>query len=584
MESEASVNKIENKIRNKIKEKTTKHQRDYYLNEQLKAIQKELGEDNEENELKELETKVNKLKLSEEAKQKALSELKKLKNMPPNSSEASVIRGYVEWLISVPWDKNSRLKKDLLKSQEILDKDHYGLEKVKERIIEYLAVQQRTSKVKGSIICLVGPPGVGKTSLGESIARATGRKFCRISLGGVKDEAEIRGHRRTYVGSQPGKIIQSMKKVKVSNPLILLDEIDKIASDWKGDPASALLEVLDPEQNNKFVDHYMEVEYDLSNVMFICTANNYTLPPALLDRMEFITLSGYTEEEKLEIAKRHLITKQRKQNGLKVKEWKLNNSAILDIIRYYTREAGVRGLEREISKTARKSLKQIIMDKEKSISVSPKNLNKFLGVKKFDFGLAEEKNQVGVVTGLAYTTAGGDTLNIEAILMQGKGKIKLTGKLGEVMQESIQTAYSFVKANSLKFSIEEKMFKDFDIHLHVPEGAVPKDGPSAGLAMVSVIVSALTNNKINKDIAMTGEVTLRGNALPIGGLKEKTMAALRAGIKTVIIPKKNKKDLEDISEQVKSKLKIVTVETVYEVLDLILTKKLKPLKKTATKK
>ncbi len=581
MENEAGLAKMEKKIGTRVKRQMEKTQKDYYLNEKMKAIKKELGDDDasEESEIKEIEKKIKKTKLSKEAKEKITVELKKLKSTSPMSSEAGVIRTYIDTILALPWKKPSKLNKDLTKAQGILDEDHYGLEKVKERIVEYLAVQQRMKKVKGPILCFVGPPGVGKTSLGSSIAKATSREFVRVALGGVSDESEIRGHRRTYVGAMPGKVINAMKKSKVSNPLILFDEIDKISSNWRGDPAAALLEVLDPEQNDKFVDHYMELEYDLSDVMFICTANSLEIPDALLDRMEVINLSGYTEEEKQEIAKRHIIKKQQELAGLKDNEWQVDDESLLDLIRYYTREAGVRNLEREINKLTRKAVKEILIEDDvDSIAVSSDNLEKYLGVRKYKFGLAEESDQHGVVTGLAYTQAGGDVLSIEALLMYGgKGNAKITGKLGDVMQESIKTAFSFVRSNSLDFGIKPMMFKNRDIHIHVPEGAVPKDGPSAGVGMVTTIVSAFTGVKVKKDVAMTGEVTLRGNVLPIGGLKEKTMAAVRAGIKTVIIPHDNLKDLKDIPETITSKLEIIPAKHVTEVLKHALVEELVPL-------
>jgi ATP-dependent Lon protease len=547
-------------------------QRDYYLNEQMKAIQKELGDGEDgQNEVAELEARVSNTKLSNEALEKVESEIKKLKNMSPMSAEATVVRNYLDWILAIPWGVKSRVKKDLNKAQKVLDDDHYSLEKVKERIIEYLAVQQRSAKLKGPILCLVGPPGVGKTSLGKSVARATGREFIRISLGGVRDESEIRGHRRTYIGSMPGKIIQALKKAKTTNPLILLDEIDKMGQDFRGDPASAMLEVLDPEQNSTFVDHYMEVEYDLSNVMFLTTANSYNMPSPLLDRMEIITLAGYTEDEKREIAKRHLIEKQLNNHGLKKNELEIKDAALDEIIRHYTREAGVRNLEREIAKLSRKAVTKIVKREVLDISVDSKNLNKYLGVKKFRYGLAEQNDQVGVVTGLAWTSVGGDLLSIEALKLPGKGRMKTTGKLGDVMKESIEAASSYVRSISPDIGVKPTKFDKLDIHVHVPEGATPKDGPSAGLAMVTSIVSVLTGIPVQKDIAMTGEVTLRGNALPIGGLKEKLLAALRGGIKTVLIPEENEKDLEEIPDNVKECLKIIPVSHVSEVLKHALT-------------
>ena len=567
MQGEMSVLQVEKKIKTRVKSQMEKTQREYYLNEQMKAIQKELGDGEEgSGEVAELEEKIAETKLSKEAREKADAELKKLKNMSPMSAEATVVRNYLDWMLSIPWGTKSRVKKDLARAQDILDKDHYGLEKVKERIVEYLAVQQRSAKLKGPILCLVGPPGVGKTSLGKSVAKATGREFIRISLGGVRDESEIRGHRRTYIGSMPGKIIQALKKAKTTNPLILLDEIDKMGQDFRGDPASAMLEVLDPEQNSTFVDHYLEVEYDLSNVMFLTTSNSYNMPGPLLDRMEIIPLSGYTEDEKREIAKQHLVSKQVKNHGLKAKEFELTDEALTDIIRTYTREAGVRNLEREIAKVARKSLTKIVKKEAESVKVTPDNLDEFLGVAKYRFGLAEKEDQVGVVTGLAYTSVGGELLSIEALRLPGKGRMKTTGKLGDVMKESIEAASSYVRSVAPQLGIKPPKFDKWDIHVHVPEGATPKDGPSAGLAMVTSIVSVLTGIPVRKDIAMTGEVTLRGNALAIGGLKEKLLAALRGGIKTVLIPEENAKDLPDIPDNVKEGLEIITVSHVSEVL------------------
>ncbi|MBE1298142.1 MAG: endopeptidase La [Rhodobacteraceae bacterium] len=567
MQGEMSVLQVEKKIKTRVKSQMEKTQREYYLNEQMKAIQKELGDGEEgSGEVAELEEKIAETKLSKEAREKAEAELKKLKNMSPMSAEATVVRNYLDWMLSIPWGTKSRVKKDLGRAQDILDKDHYGLEKVKERIVEYLAVQQRSAKLKGPILCLVGPPGVGKTSLGKSVAKATGREFIRISLGGVRDESEIRGHRRTYIGSMPGKIIQALKKAKTTNPLILLDEIDKMGQDFRGDPASAMLEVLDPEQNSTFVDHYLEVEYDLSNVMFLTTSNSYNMPGPLLDRMEIIPLSGYTEDEKREIAKQHLVTKQVKNHGLKAKEFELTDEALTDIIRTYTREAGVRNLEREIAKVARKSLTKIVKKEAESVKVTHDNLDEFLGVPKYRFGLAEKEDQVGVVTGLAYTSVGGELLSIEALRLPGKGRMKTTGKLGDVMKESIEAASSYVRSVAPQLGIKPPKFDKWDIHVHVPEGATPKDGPSAGLAMVTSIVSVLTGIPVRKDIAMTGEVTLRSNALAIGGLKEKLLAALRGGIKTVLIPEENAKDLPDIPDNVKEGLEIITVSHVSEVL------------------
>ncbi|NOD29682.1 endopeptidase La [Ruegeria atlantica] len=568
MQGEMSVLQVEKKIKTRVKSQMEKTQREYYLNEQMKAIQKELGDGEDgANEIAELEAKIAETKLSKEAREKAEGELKKLKNMSPMSAEATVVRNYLDWILSLPWGTKSRVKKDLARAQDILDADHYGLEKVKERIVEYLAVQQRSRKLKGPIMCLVGPPGVGKTSLGKSVARATGREFIRISLGGVRDESEIRGHRRTYIGSMPGKIIQALKKAKTTNPLILLDEIDKMGQDFRGDPASAMLEVLDPEQNNTFMDHYLEVEYDLSNVMFLTTSNSYNMPGPLLDRMEIIPLAGYTEDEKREIAKQHLIAKQVKNHGLKTKEFELTDDALQKIIRTYTREAGVRNLEREIAKVARKALTKIIKKEAETVTVTPENLDEFLGVPKFRYGLAEQDDQVGVVTGLAWTSVGGDLLHIEALKLPGKGRMKTTGKLGDVMKESIDAASSYVRSISPKIGVKPPQFDKIDIHVHVPDGATPKDGPSAGLAMVTSIVSVLTGIPVRKDIAMTGEVSLRGNAMPIGGLKEKLLAALRGGIKTVLIPEENEKDLADIPDNVKEGLEIIPVKHVSEVLE-----------------
>ncbi len=575
IQGELSVLRVEKKIKTRVKNQMEKTQREYYLNEQMKAIQKELGEGAEgQDEITEIQAKIDKTKLSKEAKEKAVAELKKLKSMSPMSAESAVVRNYLDWLLTIPWRRKSRIKSDLNHAQEILDNDHFGLKKVKERIIEYLAVQHRSKKLKGPILCLVGPPGVGKTSLGKSVAKATNREFIRISLGGVRDESEIRGHRRTYIGSMPGKIIQSMKKAKTSNPLILLDEIDKMGYDFRGDPASAMLEVLDPEQNSTFSDHYLEVEYDLSDVMFITTANTFNMPRPLLDRMEVIQLSGYTEDEKAEIAKRHLIKKQVDNHGLNEKEFVLKDKGLYEIIRNYTREAGVRNLEREISKLCRKVLTNIIKNKKKSVKVDEKNISDLLGVKKFKYGLAEESNQIGVATGLAWTEVGGDLLSIEAIKLPGKGRMKSTGKLGEVMKESIDAASSFVRSRSPSFGIIPTLFDKYDIHVHVPEGATPKDGPSAGIAMVTSIVSMLTETPIRRDVAMTGEVTLRGNVLPIGGLKEKLLAALRGGIKTVIIPIENVKDLVDIPDNVKNNLEIIPATNVEEVLRVALSEKL----------
>ncbi|WP_299932612.1 endopeptidase La [uncultured Pelagimonas sp.] len=577
MQGEMSVLQVEKKIKTRVKTQMEKTQREYYLNEQMKAIQKELGDGEDgSNEIAELEEKINETKLSKEAKEKADAELKKLKNMSPMSAEATVVRNYLDWMLSIPWGAKSRVKKDLNRAQEVLDTDHYSLDKVKERIVEYLAVQARSSKLKGPILCLVGPPGVGKTSLGKSMAKATGREFIRISLGGVRDESEIRGHRRTYIGSMPGKIIQALKKAKTTNPLILLDEIDKMGQDFRGDPASAMLEVLDPEQNATFVDHYLEVEYDLSNVMFVTTSNSYNMPGPLLDRMEIIPLSGYTEDEKLEIAKRHLVDKQVKNHGLKKGEFEVKDDALTAIVRYYTREAGVRNLEREIAKLARKAVTKIVKKEDDKVSVDADNIDDFLGVKKYRYGLAEEENQVGVVTGLAYTSVGGDLLHIEALKLPGKGRMKTTGKLGDVMKESIEAAASYVRSISPEIGVKPPKFDTLDIHVHVPDGATPKDGPSAGLAMVTSIVSVLTGIPVRRDIAMTGEVSLRGNAMPIGGLKEKLLAALRGGITTVFIPEENEKDLAELPDNVKNGLKIIPVKHVSEVLEQALTAQPEP--------
>ncbi|WP_209427201.1 endopeptidase La [Pararhodobacter sp. SW119] len=578
MQGEISVLQVERKIKSRVKTQMERTQREYYLNEQMKAIQKELGEGEDgQNEIAELEERIRKTKFSKEAREKAEAELKKLKSMSPMSAEATVVRNYLDWLLNIPWGVKSRVKKDLNRAQKVLDDDHYSLEKVKERIVEYLAVQSRSTKLRGPILCLVGPPGVGKTSLGRSVARATGREFIRISLGGVRDESEIRGHRRTYIGSMPGKIIQSMKKAKTTNPLILLDEIDKLGQDFRGDPASALLEVLDPEQNNTFSDHYLEVEYDLSNVMFITTANSYNMPGPLLDRMEIIPLSGYTEDEKAEIAKRHLMPKAIKNHGLKKGELSLSHDALQGTIRTYTREAGVRNLERELAKLARKAVTRILKDGEKQVSVTGENLSDFLGVPRYRFGLAEKEDQVGVVTGLAWTQAGGDLLQIEALKLPGKGRMKTTGKLGDVMKESIDAANSFVRSIAPNIGVKPPRFDTFDIHVHVPEGATPKDGPSAGVAMVTSIVSVLTGIPVRKDIAMTGEVTLRGNVLQIGGLKEKLLAALRGGIKTVFIPEENAKDLPEIPDNVKEGLTIIPVANVREVIEQALTRRPEPI-------
>ncbi len=578
MEAEIGVLQVEKKIRTRVKRQMEKTQREYYLNEQMKAIQKELGEtDDGKDESAEIEAKIEKTKLSKEAKEKTLAELKKLKTMSPMSAEATVVRNYLDWILGIPWKKRSRVKKDLSAAQEILDADHYGLEKVKERIVEYLAVQTRTNKVTGPILCLVGPPGVGKTSLGKSVAKATGRNFVRMSLGGVRDESEIRGHRRTYIGSMPGKIVQGMKKAKTSNPLFLLDEVDKMGNDWRGDPASALLEVLDPEQNNAFNDHYLEVDYDLSDVMFLTTANTLNMPAPLLDRMEIIRLSGYTEDEKIEIAKRHLIPNQIEKHGVKAGEWSISESGIREVIRYYTRESGVRNLERELANLVRKAIKEILLKENKQIKVTKRNVEKYLGVKRFRFGEIEQHDLIGVTTGLAWTEVGGELLNIEAVMVSGKGKMTITGKLGDVMTESIQAAKSFVQSRAIEFGIEPPMFNKKDIHVHVPEGATPKDGPSAGVGMVTSIVSVLTGIPVNKEVAMTGEVTLRGRVLPIGGLKEKLLAAHRGGIKTVLIPKDNEKDLAEIPENVKRGLNIIPVTIVDEVLKRALTSSLTPI-------
>ncbi|TDJ64557.1 MAG: endopeptidase La [Proteobacteria bacterium] len=579
MEGEIGVLQVEKRIRGRVKRQMEKTQREYYLNEQLKAIQKELGESEDgRDEVQELEERISKTKFNKPAREKAQQELKKLRNMSPMSAEATVVRNYLDWMLSIPWKKRTRVKKDITAAEIILNEDHYGLEKVKERILEYLAVQQRMSKIKGPILCLLGPPGVGKTSLGKSVARATGRNFVRMSLGGLHDEAEIRGHRRTYIGSMPGKIIQGMKKANSSNPLFLLDEIDKLGADWRGDPSSALLEVLDPEQNHTFQDHYLEVDYDLSDVMFLCTANTMRMPQPLLDRMEIIRLPGYTEEEKLEIAKRHLLPKQMSENGLKDEEWSISETALRDVIRYYTREAGVRNLEREIANLARKAVKEIAVAADvTSIKVTVRNLDKYAGVRKYRYGETETEDLVGIVTGLAWTEAGGELLTVEAILVPGKGKMTITGKLGEVMQESIQAANSYVRARAADFGIEPPLFNKRDIHVHVPEGAVPKDGPSAGVAMVTTMVSVLTGIPVRRDVAMTGEISLRGRVLPIGGLKEKMLAALRGGVKTVIIPQDNEKDLVEIPDNVKKGLNIIIASTIDEVLEHALTKPLVPI-------
>jgi len=572
MQSEADLLQVEKRIRSRVKKQMEKSQRDYYLNEQIKAIQKELGEEeNAISEIEQLRQKIEEARMPLEAREKAEAELQKLKMMSPMSAEATVVRSYIDWMIQVPWHKRTKVKKDLAKAQDILDADHYGLERVKERILEYLAVQTRLNQLKGPILCLVGPPGVGKTSLGQSIANATGRKYVRMALGGVRDEAEIRGHRKTYIGSLPGKLIQKMAKVGIKNPLFLLDEIDKMSSDMRGDPASALLEVLDPEQNAHFNDHYLEVDYDLSDVMFVATSNSMHIPTPLLDRMEVIRLSGYTEDEKLNIATRHLINKQMERNGLKAGELTIDDSAIVDIIRYYTREAGVRNLEREISKICRKAVKTLLLDKKlKSIKVTAKNLHDYLGVKRFEFGRADTQNRVGEVTGLAWTEVGGDLLTIETASVLGKGKLSYTGSLGDVMKESIQAAMTVVRARAEKLGINPEFHEKRDIHIHVPDGATPKDGPSAGIAMCTALVSCLTGNPVKSEVAMTGEISLRGKVLPIGGLKEKLLAAHRGGIKTVIIPKDNVKDLEEIPENAKRDLNIHAVETIDEVLTLAL--------------
>jgi ATP-dependent Lon protease len=567
MEGEIGVLQVEKRIRSRVKRQMEKTQREYYLNEQMKAIQKELGESEDgRDELAELEEKIAKTKLSKEAREKALAECKKLRSMSPMSAEATVVRNYLDWLLNIPWKKRTRINKSIKHAHEVLDADHYGLDKVKERILEYLAVQQRIQKIRGPILCLVGPPGVGKTSLGKSIARATGRNFVRMSLGGVRDEAEIRGHRRTYIGSMPGKVIQGMKKAKSSNPLFLLDEVDKLGSDWRGDPSSALLEVLDPEQNNTFNDHYLEVDYDLSDVMFVTTANTLRMPPPLMDRMEIIRIPGYTEDEKVEIAKRHLIPKQMKLHGLKAEEWSISEEALRDVIRVYTREAGVRNLERELAGLNRKSVKVIALGECERVKLTRRNLEKFAGVPRYRYGELEQEDLVGVATGLAWTEVGGELLSIEAVTVPGKGKVISTGKLGDVMKESIQAAESYVKSRSVEFGIKPTLFDKKDIHVHVPEGATPKDGPSAGVAMVTAIVSALTGIPVHRDVAMTGEITLRGRVLPIGGLKEKLLAALRGGLKTVVIPQDNEKDLAEIPDNVKRNMKIIVSDSVDEML------------------
>ena len=574
IDTEMMVMEVEDRIKNRVKKQMEKSQKEYYLNEQIKAIQKELNDGEDGDEFGNYLKRINATKFTKEAREKALAELKKLKNMGNSSPESAIIRNYLDWLLDIPWNKKTKLNKDLSKAIEVLEEDHYGLEKVKERIVEYLAVQSRSSSMKAPILCLVGPPGVGKTSLGKSIARATNRNFVRASLGGMRDEAEIRGHRRTYVGAMPGKIVQSMKKAGTSNPLFLLDEIDKLGNDWRGDPSSALLEVLDPEQNSTFNDHYLEVDYDLSDVMFVTTANSLDMPRPLLDRMEIIQLSGYTEDEKIEIAKRHLLKKVFDENAVKCSELVVSDDAIRDIIRYYTREAGVRNLERELSTIARKATKEILLQKGKciKIEVTPENLEKYLGVKRFSYGEAEKQDHIGVTTGLAWTEVGGDILFIEAVDMPGKGKVTQTCKLGDVMKESIETAYSVVRAHSKDLGINPEIFEKTDVHVHVPEGATPKDGPSAGIAMYTTLVSVFTKTPVRKDVAMTGEITLQGRVLPIGGLKEKLLAALRGGIKTVIIPKENEKDLAEIPDNVKKGMKIIPVDNVADVLKIALHK------------
>jgi len=577
MEGEIGVLQVEKRIRNRVKRQMEKTQREYYLNEQMKAIQKELGEGEDgRDEMAELEERINKTAFSKEARDKAAAELKKLKSMSPMSAEATVVRNYLDWLLSVPWHNRTKIKRDIKAAEKVLNADHFGLEKVKERILEYLAVQQRIKKMKGPILCLVGAPGVGKTSLGKSVARATGRNFVRMSLGGVRDEAEIRGHRRTYIGSMPGKILQGMKKAKSSNPLFLLDEVDKLGADWRGDPSSALLEVLDPEQNGAFNDHYLEVDYDLSDVMFVTTANTLRIPQPLMDRMEIIRIPGYTEDEKVEIARRHLIPKQMTAHGIRKTEWSISEDSIRDLIRYYTREAGVRNLEREIANLTRKAIKDILMKKTERVAVTRRNLEKYAGVRRFRFGEVESEDLVGITTGLAWTEVGGELLTIEAVTLPGKGRVTATGKLGDVMKESVQAAESFVKSRSHAFGIRPSVFEKRDIHVHVPEGATPKDGPSAGVAMVTSIVSVLTGIPVKSDIAMTGEITLRGRVLPIGGLKEKLLAALRGGLKTVLIPQDNEKDLAEIPDNVKRGLKIIPVRTVDELLGNALAAALTP--------
>ena len=579
LDGELSVLQVEKKIRRRVKNQMEKTQKEYYLNEQMKAIQKELDDDDEGiDDIAEIEEKIRNTKLSKEALEKTKNELKKLKQMSPMSAEATVVRNYLDWILDIPWGKKKKVKKDIGIAQKTLDKDHYGLDKVKDRITEYLAVQNRSKKIKGPILCLVGPPGVGKTSLGKSIAAATGREFIRMSLGGVRDESEIRGHRRTYIGSMPGRIIQSLKKVKTSNPLFLLDEIDKLGSDFRGDPASALLEVLDPEQNSAFNDHYLEVDYDLSQVMFVTTANSLDIPQALADRMEIIRIAGYTEDEKLQIAKKHLVEKTKENNGLEDKEWTVSDDAIQSVIRYYSREAGVRGLEREINSLARKAVKDIALNKSDSVNVTSENISDYLGVKKYRYGKTENDNLVGVVTGLAYTEVGGDILNVEAVMLPGNGKIKATGKLGDVMKESIDAASSFVRSRAVNYGIEPPIFQRKDIHVHVPEGATPKDGPSAGVAMVVAIISVMAEIPIKNDVAMTGEMSLRGRVLPIGGLKEKLLAATRSGIKTVLVPSENERELSEVPENIKEKLDIKLISSIDEALDYALTKKPVPIK------
>ena len=581
MEAEIGVLQVEKRIRNRVKRQMEKTQREYYLNEQLKAIQKELGETEDgKDEVSELEERIRKTRLTKEARDKAMAEVKKLRTMGPMSAEATVVRNYLDWLLNIPWKKRTRVKHDLKNAEKVLNADHFGLDKVKERILEYLAVQERVNKIRGPILCLVGPPGVGKTSLGKSIAKSTGRNFVRMSLGGVRDEAEVRGHRRTYIGSMPGKIIQGMKKAKSSNPLFLLDEIDKLGADFRGDPSSALLEVLDPEQNATFSDHYLEVDYDLSDVMFVTTANSLRMPQPLMDRMEIIRIPGYTEDEKVEIAKRHLVSKQLEANGLKKDEWVISDDGLLDLVRYYTREAGVRSLEREIANLTRKAIKEIVSGKAKQIKVTRRNLEKYAGVRRFRYGEVEAEDLVGVVTGLAWTEVGGELLSIEAVVMPGKGAIAATGKLGDVMQESVQAARSYVRSRLVAYGIKPPDFNKKDIHVHVPEGATPKDGPSAGVAMLTSIVSALTGIPVRKDICMTGEITLRGRVLPIGGLKEKLLAALRGGLKTALIPKDNEKDLAEIPDNVKKGLTIIPVSTGDEVLKYALVRPLVPIEWT----